>query len=170
MVRSEVLARSAALGVTAGMRSVLPLAALSAAAGDGLVSLRRPPFRVLGTPNARLVTGLLAAGEMVVDLLPFTPDRTNPGPWLGRIALGAVDGYLVGVAAGEDEILSAAVAGLTAAASTYLFHALRAGVNRTGMPNILSGLSEDALAVGMALVATRAGQARHSPIRDRLPW
>ena len=73
-----LVARAGLLGVVAGLRSQFPAAALAA---RGLEPASRS-LALLSTPGGRRAAYLAAAGEIVVDKLPVTPDRVevvNPG-------------------------------------------------------------------------------------------
>jgi len=73
--RPVTLARAAALGAACGARSLSAITALalSSRRGDrGVIASR------CGAPAGRVVTALLAAGELVVDKLPATPSRLGP--------------------------------------------------------------------------------------------
>lgn len=170
MLRSDDMARAAGLGLATGMRSLAPLAALSLAAYSGTFPLRRSPFNLLATRPAAIALTVMAAGELVADKLPMTPDRTDPLAWLARVGLGSLDGALVGVQAGRGEAVYAAIGGTAAAASTYLFHALRLEVDSQGVPDPLAGAVEDLLALSLTFAVTRLGMRRPTSLRDRLPW
>ena len=144
------------LGAVAGMRG------MSAPAFVAHVISRRdasplPGTRLglLGRPAVAALLKLFAAGELVGDKLPFIPSRLDPGPLAGRMASGAVTGATIARlghrSAGAGALLGAAsaVAGAFAA-----FHARRALGEKTGLPDPLVALGEDALvlAVGSRLV------------------
>jgi uncharacterized membrane protein len=139
MRNAHAIRSAALLGTAAGLRSATPFGALA---------LRGR----LGGGRARTAALLAAGGELVADKLPMTPSRTSPPAFAGRLASGAAAGRLVGgTAAG------AAVGSATAAAGAFAGERMRAAIgHRTGWPDPLVALAEDALAVGLALVATRA--------------
>src|SRR5260370_33319863 len=82
------------LGVVAGSRSMMPLALLSWAS-DTNENSTTTPSRLLRSPGSRLVTSLAAVGEIVAAKLPMTPNRTNPGPFAGRLVIGALAGMAI---------------------------------------------------------------------------
>jgi uncharacterized membrane protein len=113
--------------------------------GPGLLAARG---RIAGV--ARTAVLLAAAGELVADKLPMAIDRTAPPALAGRIATAAYTGYAVAGAA------TAAGAAATAGLGTFATWRLRAWVvERTGLPDPLVAVGEDALALGAAALATR---------------
>jgi len=130
------------LGFSAGLRSMTPLAVLA--------WLGPPQLTWLQGLFGRLLTSVFAAGELVADKLPFTPARTRVGPLIGRLLIGAGVGYLMAEKPG------ALVGALGAFAGTFGgFQARRALTGGLGLPDLLVALVEDAVAIGLAVEATR---------------
>lgn len=134
------------LGLAAGMRSTMPLAVSAARA-------RRGPFP--GRPNAWLAAPaterllrLLALGELVVDKLPVTPPRTAPPALAARLVSGALTAA-ANAGSPKGPILLAGALGALLAAHAMERLRMRAG-RRTGLPDAVIGLAEDALAFGLA--------------------
>ncbi|MEV4640494.1 hypothetical protein AB0J80_24435 [Actinoplanes sp. NPDC049548] len=134
----DVLLRAAVLGASAGARSATPLAAL---AGDG-------------GRFVRVLTVLAAGGELVVDKLPGTPSRLQPGPLAGRLVLGAVAGGWYARRRGRSVILPAVTAAAAAAGSSWAGARWRSVAARRGLA-VPAALAEDGVAVSLAAVATR---------------
>jgi len=151
-----VLGQSAALGVVAGMRSLAAPAALSRhLAHDPTVPANRVEL-LLTHPSAPRVLGLASAAEHVADKLPFIPDRTDPGPLAGRMAAGALCGFVLARRAGESPTTGAIVGALAAAASTFAAHRLRRALTAdAGLPDLAAALAEDGAAVLLAEFALR---------------
>jgi uncharacterized membrane protein len=82
------------LGLATGLRSMTPIAILCWVAYRGDLSL----VDTWGGWSGHLVTvvifGLLAVGELIVDKLPWTPDRTSAGPLAVRLLAGGLVGAL----------------------------------------------------------------------------
>ncbi len=119
-------------------------------------NLRFSPLRVLQKPFVAGALKLAAAGEMVMDKLPNTPDRIAPPVLLGRLLSGA----LVGAAwykarqgrAGTGAVLGSLVAGL----ATFVSYGLRVGISqRSGVPSAAVGVGEDALVLGCGAALLR---------------
>ncbi len=147
-------ARSAALGVVAGMRSQMPLALLSYAANHGRFPTSGPPLSILSHPATQAVTAIAAAGELVGDKLPMTPSRLERGPLFGRLVIGSVAGAAIAKQAGQPW-LGGAIAGASGAAVGAFagYHLRRALGRATRLPDPLFGAAEDAFAIGLGSVA-----------------
>jgi uncharacterized membrane protein len=100
--------------------------------------------RLDGTP-ARVGLAAAAAGELVGDKLPSVPSRTAPGPLALRMAAGALCGHVLAGRAG----LAAGAAG--AAAGSFAGQRARGLLSeRTGKPDALFAVAEDAVAYALA--------------------
>jgi uncharacterized membrane protein len=140
------------LGVVSGMRAAL---------GPTLVShkLSRRPQPDLGRLNfmrsstTAVVLKVAAAGELVGDKLPATPDRTEPGPLTGRVLSGALCGAVLGRSARQGAVTGALVGALGAVAGAYAFYGLRRALTRQGLPDLAVALGEDALALAGGVAA-----------------
>ncbi|WP_433366524.1 hypothetical protein ACQPZX_37890 [Actinoplanes sp. CA-142083] len=132
----SLLIRAAALGASAGGRSVTPLAAL---ADRGFL---------------RVAARVAAIGELIADKLPGTPSRLQPAPLAGRVALGALSAGIYAHRRGRSVFLPAAVAGATAFAASYAGASWRALAERHGL-DLPAAVAEDAAAVALAEAAVR---------------
>ena len=134
------VAEAALLGLAAGMRSMVPLAAL------GLTLPRR---RLVGAPLA-----LASAAELVYDKLPQAGERTAPGSLAVRIGAGAIAGSIATHVVGASIALGAATGALAALGSTLLSHRVRAEAARR-VPPLAAAVGGDLLAIGTTLLALR---------------
>lgn len=83
------------IGITAGLRAMTPLAAISWGAYLGWIDLSATPAAFLGSIIAVIIITLLAIVELVTDQLPNTPSRKVPMQFGARIVLGALTGALL---------------------------------------------------------------------------
>jgi uncharacterized membrane protein len=91
-----------------------------------------------------------AAGEIVVDKLPFTPSRLIPGSLVVRTGIGGLAGSLVARAAGLQPIRGAAIGAVGALVGSYAGYQVRSGlVDASGMPDPLVAVLEDVAAVAL---------------------
>lgn len=149
-----------ALGITAGLRSMTPPAAVAWAAHFGWLSLDGTPLAFLGSPLARWILLAAMIGELVADKLPFTPNRTKPGPFVARIVSGALAGAALAGGTGSSLALGAVAGGLGGLAGTLAgFRARTSLVRSLGTPDYVVAVAEDLVAVGGAfLIASLAGR------------
>ena len=125
-------------------------------------------LRFLQKPFTARLLKVLAAGEIVADKLPNTPDRIALPALTGRLLSGA----LVGAAwyrSRRGSALGGGVLGAAVAfAATIVSYALRTGISeKAGLPIALVGVGEDVLVVagGTALVrGQQAAQAGWRPM------
>jgi uncharacterized membrane protein/uncharacterized protein (UPF0548 family) len=154
--------RALLLGAVAGIRSQLPIALLVLERARGRFDPGRGWLaRRLATPGGVAAAVLASVGELAGDKLPIIPDRTRPGPFTGRVAVGT----LVGAAVYRDADRAAshgAVTGAVAAAASALAlaRARTALGRRTPLPDRAWGIVEDALALTLGLLAIRARPGR----------
>src|SRR5262245_66300024 len=85
--------RTVALGAAAGLRSQLPLALLSLAAGRGdFAKTATGALGLFRTRAARVGLGAAAIAELIVDKTPYVPARIEPAPFTGRLFFGGLAG------------------------------------------------------------------------------
>jgi uncharacterized membrane protein len=168
------LLAAAGLGAVAGLRSMLPLALLSAR----LTRAPHPaagPVALLGRPGVGRALILAAAAELVADKLPFVPARTTPLPLAGRLAAGAVVAAAasqIGHAAQANGIwrrgparrwlLPALAGGAAALGGSLIGYRFRAAGARLQLPDLPLAFAEDAA----ALLIARAALARLERVLD----
>jgi len=156
MADLSVLARAAALGAAAGMRSMAAPAALSRRLATDGAEPEDGLGRLLAHPAAPWVLGIASAAEHVADKLPSTPNRTDAGPLGARIASGALCGAVVARRAGESVVAGALVGALAAAAATFAAYEIRHALTANGaIPDFPVALAEDIAAVTVAEAASR---------------
>jgi hypothetical protein len=134
-------ARSALLGLAAGGRSSLALAA---------PALRDPARGRVARTAARL--GVL--GELVTDKLPSTPSRVTVPALGGRVVAAALGGATLARQRGRGPLVPAATAAAFSVAGSVGGVAWRTWAGRRG-PDWPAALAEDAVVVLLAGLATR---------------
>ena len=134
------VAEAAALGIAAGSRSTVPLAALS---------LTLPRRRLYGAPLA-----LASAAELVYDKLPQAGERTEALSPTARTVSGAIPGGIAAHVLEASIALGASTGAVAALASTFVFHRVRAEA-ALHVPALVASLSGDLLAIGTSTAATR---------------
>jgi uncharacterized membrane protein len=147
-----ILLLAAGIGFVAGLRSLTAPAVVSWAAHLGWLNLQGTQLELMGSTAAVAIFSILAVAEMVTDKLPRTPNRTTAGPLIARIVTGSLSGAALGVAAGV--LLSGMVlGGIGAIIGAFTGYQIRRRVVRgLGGKDIIVALTEDAIAVGLALL------------------
>jgi uncharacterized membrane protein len=136
------------LGLVAGLRSMTAPAIVSASARSGSLHLANSRLRFLATKTARNTFAGLAAGELIADKLPFTPNRTDAGPLVGRILSGGLCGATVAASERQSLALGSMVGGLAAVAGAYAGYQLRRRAVQQGhVPDFVVATFEDAIAL-----------------------
>lgn len=142
LVALQIFARAVGIGALSGLRTFTPSAVLHLTRGTG---------------GVRRTLAAAAIGELIADKLPFVPDRTSPGPLLGRACAGAYAASEVVVRHGGIRTFAAIGGALGAIGATFgAYHARRVLVAR-GVPPLLAALVEDAIAVGGAVALRPRG-------------
>ncbi|WP_417580826.1 DUF4126 family protein [Pelagibacterium sp.] len=141
------------LGISAGLRTMTPAAALCWAAFLGWIDLSATPFSFLGHPITLAILTVAALGEFVIDQLPQAPGRTVPVQFGARIVAGALGGGILGLP--STTWISGAMAGAVGAVLGTLggHQARRRLVASNGGNDRPIALLEDAVAIGLALLA-----------------
>jgi uncharacterized membrane protein len=141
------------IGTLVAMRSMtLPavlsdyLAQQTTIAGDN-----NPITQFMTRGEVALLTKAMAAGEIVFDKMPFTPNRTDAMPLLGRVFIAAT--LAASLSKEQDRVVSAAIAGASAWAASHLLYTIRnRAVHTLRLPALNTALSEDALALAGSIL------------------
>jgi uncharacterized membrane protein len=147
----NLILKALGLGMVAGMRSITAPALLSKTLSETPNAIPvDTPLGKLGSPEAAKVLGIMAAGEMVIDTLPTTPNRTVPLSVAFRMLSGALVGSALMASRKESRIAGAVVGAAGALAATYgMFYLRRNVCRKINLPDKVFGFAEDALAVGI---------------------
>jgi uncharacterized membrane protein len=93
-------------------------------------------------------------GELIVDKLPMTPNRTALGPLFVRIAFGGLVGALAATGLAGSAIEGTILGGISALAGTSLgFHLRRWMVHSKGFRDFWVAIVEDAITIGLSILA-----------------
>jgi len=151
----------------AGMRSMSAPAFLSHyLSRQPQTGLTGSPLRFLQKPVTATVLKVLAAGEVVADKLPATPNRIAPPILLGRLLSGALVGAAWYKSRQGNAVSGGVVGGLAAVAATFISYALRTGISeQSGVPVALVGVGEDALVVAGGAALLRGQRPTHAAWR-----
>ena len=141
------------IGAVCGSRSLLA-PALIANTSSRPWALGGPLAAAASLPLGRAVMTAMATAELIADKSGRIPPRTDALPLAGRLATGALS---AAACAHPTQRVPAAVAGaLGAYTGTYLVFLLRRfATTRLGVPNVVAGAAEDALAIGLGTAMMR---------------
>ncbi len=145
--------RAAGIGLVAGMRSMsAPALTSHYLSKEPSLFLSSSPLKGIASPTTANVLKFMALGEMIVDKLPGVPSRTDLGPLAARAVSGGVCAAAICAAEGEPPGVGAAIGAASAVASAFFFYTLRRNFGRaTGIPDAVSALAEDTLALGIGV-------------------
>lgn len=158
----NIIFRTMLLGIIAGMRSMSAPAFTSRFLSRQAASNAKHtpndktslPLRLLQDKRTVLLTTTLAIGELLADKLPFIPNRTDPGPLLGRAASGALVGAALAQHNGRAVFPLALLGSGGAILSAFTFFNLRhKAVVQLHVPDPLLGVAEDLLVISGGLCA-----------------
>ncbi|MEO3407430.1 DUF4126 family protein [Mucilaginibacter sp. CAU 1740] len=147
---SKQILQATALGILAGMRTTAAMVAATHILSRGRFKrLGGSPLRFMQSPTVATVCKVISVSEIVVDKLPSTPNRTEPGGVIGRSLSGALAGAAICKAAGGKALTGALIGGATAIASTYAGYFLRKNIVKSShIPDPVIGGVEDILTIG----------------------
>ena len=145
---SKLIAAAIGIGTIAGLRSMTAPAVVSLAANREWIHKPTNGLALLANSKTAFVLSALAMGELVIDKLPTTPNRTEPFALTARV----VSGGLSAVALTESKnvaVVAALLGGLSAVAGAFIGFQLRKRAGRNfNLPDAVIALTEDAIAVG----------------------
>lgn len=142
------------LGGLTGLRTFTPLAVVCWFAYRGHLDVEDTWGGWAARLSVVTIITLLAAGELLGDKLPQTPNRTALLPLIARIAVGGLVGALAATGLHGSAIEGALLGSASAFAGTFVgFHIRRHLVVENGIKDIWVALTEDALTIGLAILA-----------------
>jgi uncharacterized membrane protein len=153
---SEVLLLAFLIGVIAGLRTMTAPAVVAWAANRHWLNLLNSPLAFMGSTAAVAVFTVLALGELVIDKLPSTPNRTKLPGLIGRGVLGGLSGAAV-AASGAQSIALGAVLGVAGAiAGAFAGYEVRKRLVRAlRVPDFVIALLEDVVAIAGGVIVSR---------------
>ena len=139
------------LGFIAGLRTFTAPAAISWGARMDMLALNGTPFSFMGSKIAVVIFTLLALGEYVGDLMPKTPNRTEPGPLVARIISGGFCGICIFASLHQSWIIGALFGGAGAVIGAFAgYHVRKALVETLKVKDAIIAIPEDLVAIGLA--------------------
>lgn len=167
LLATVLLASASGARTMSGLAAASRALAVSTGSTDGSAhGVPRGLEHLIALRRAPAVIAVMAALELVGDLLPFIPDRTDALPMLGRVGAGALIGAAIGDATGRDRVTGAMIGAVAAWIATHATFVLRREL-AARLPAAAAALIEDAVVVSVAAAGAR--RLSRLPARDRLP-
>jgi uncharacterized membrane protein len=136
------------IGFIAGLRAMIPLAAISWAAYLGWIDYSNTSFSFIGHIVTALVLTIVAIGELVTDQLPRTPSRKVPIQFGTRIVVGALAGALLP----GNWVVGLVLGAFGAVVGTLVGAELRARLAKAFGRDLPAAIFEDAVAIFGSLI------------------
>jgi uncharacterized membrane protein len=153
----EMLMLSFLIGLIDGLRSMTAPAAVAWAARLGWLNLRDTPFAFLASTVAVVVFTVFALGEFVADQLPSTPPRTEPAGLIARVVMGGFCGACLAASGKQSLVVGACLGAVGAVIGAFAgYQARTRSVKDLGVRDLFVALTEDALAIGGALLIVQS--------------
>jgi uncharacterized membrane protein len=138
------------IGVVAGLRAMTAPAVTAWAAHLERLALSGTFLAFMGSKWTAAIFTLAAIGELVNDQLPNAPPRTQPGPLIARMVMGALCGACIMVGAGHLPWLGAVLGAVGTVAGTFSGYKTRVGlVQALHVPDFAIAIPEDLVAIGL---------------------
>jgi uncharacterized membrane protein len=142
------------LGLANGCRTMMPIAVLCWFAWSGAL----PLGGTWGFWTAKLVTAIvftaMAAGELIGDKLPQTPNRTDAFPLAARFLFGGTVGALLATSLHASLPIAATLGAFAALAGAFLgFHIRRWLTKERKLRDFPVAVAEDAIVILASYVA-----------------
>jgi uncharacterized membrane protein len=142
------------LGGLTGLRTFTPLAVLCWFAYVGHLDVEDTWGGWSAKLTVAVIVTILAVGELIGDKLPGVPNRTALLPLIARVCVGGLVGSLAATGLHGSVIEGALLGSISAFAGTFVgFHLRRYMVVENDVQDVWVALAEDALAIGLAVIA-----------------
>jgi uncharacterized membrane protein len=142
---------AAGIGAVAGLRSLLAPAAVAWAAHLDWLHLQETPLGFMQSNVALAIFSLLAVGELVADLLPQTPKRTDLAPLVARMLSGGFCGACLCASGDKSLTIGAALGAAGAVMGAFAGYEIRRRlVSGLNTRDYVVALAEDLVALGLA--------------------
>ena len=139
------------IGLFAGLRSNTPPAAVAWAVHLGWLKLARP-LSLIGSLPAVIILSLMALLELMVDKLPYTPNRTTLRGLLPRIVTSGLTGACISLGGEQSAYIGAALGVIGGVVGCFAGYHVRARlVKSLRLPDFNIALLEDLIAIGGSL-------------------
>jgi uncharacterized membrane protein len=155
---NDAFALALAIGVVAGLRSMIAPALVAWAAHLGWINLQGTTVAWMSSTGAVVIFSLMALGELLGDKLPFAPKRTQPLPLSARIVLGGFCGLCLSAAMHRPLFPATIVGAIGGFAGAFAGYRLRRWLVRNlHTRDRVIAVAEDLIALGIAILIVSSG-------------
>jgi uncharacterized membrane protein len=155
---NDIFAFALAIGVVAGLRSMMAPTLIAWAARLGWINLQDTAFGWMSSTSVAVIFSLLALGELMGDKLPFAPKRTQPLPLSARIVLGGFCGLCFSAAMHRPLFPAAIVGSFGGFIGAFAGYRIRRWLVRTlHTGDRVIAIAEDLIALGAAILIVSRG-------------
>jgi uncharacterized membrane protein len=149
----QVLVLAFLIGAVSGLRALTAPAAVAWAANRHWLGLQTSLLSWMGSTSAVAIFTVLALGELVIDKLPSTPNRTAVPGLIARGVFGGLSGAAVAAAGGQSIGVGAALGASGGIAGAFTgYNVRRRLVHALKIPDLAVALLEDAVAIAAGLL------------------
>ncbi len=139
------------IGFSSGLRTFTAPAVVCWAAHLGKLDLHGSPFAFMGSAIAVGSFTFFALLEYVFDLLPKTPNRTDPGALIARIISGGLCAACLFASANQSWMIGAILGPIAAVIGAFAgYHARKWLVQNLKCKDAMIAIPEDLIAIGLA--------------------
>jgi uncharacterized membrane protein len=139
------------IGIVAGLRSMMPLALLAWSKERSAET----PATFGNMSTLQRLAGLAAVGEIIADKLPAAPSRLASGPFVGRLAMGAIAGAMISRRYNQPAIPGAVKGAIGAGFGAIAGYSVRMLLAQTILSDIPIAIVEDGIALSLGLQAVK---------------
>lgn len=148
---SYFLVLAVAIGIAAGLRSLMAPAAVAWAAHLGWLNLHGSPLAFMGSTAAVAIFSVLAIGELIGDKLPVTPKRTALAPLVARLLMGGLCGACFYASHQQSLAVGTLLGGMGGLLGAFAGYEIRNRLVRyLYLRDPLVAVGEDLVAIGLA--------------------
>jgi uncharacterized membrane protein len=149
---NEVFVLALAIGLVAGLRSMIAPALVAWAAHLGWMNFQQTSLAWMGSTGAVVIFSLLAIDELMGDKKTYAPKRIQPLPLSARIVLGGFCGLCFSAVAHRPLFPAAIVGGIGGFIGAFAGYRIRRWlVQNLHARDRVIAVAEDLITLGLAI-------------------
>jgi uncharacterized membrane protein len=153
----KLLATAIGIGAVAGLRSMTAPAVVIWATEQNWIQVPSRRLKFLKSKRTAAIVSALAVGELVMDKLPSTPNRTKPLGLAARAVSGGLSAAVVCASSRKLVVPGAALGALAAIGGAFAGYTIRKQLDeKLALSDKVVAVAEDALASASGVLLLRA--------------